>query len=204
MKDANAQSDHSRTLAGLIASRICHDLISPVGAIANGLELLSLVGLPEGPEMQLVNQSATNAGARLRFFRVAFGMSSEGQTMPSRELSGILRDVYTEKTRIDWASTGDLDRPVAQAICLAVLCAEQALTQGGSITIGGTADAVEITASGGPLNPRPEHWDWLKTGAPPSDVPAAQVQFLMLYGLATDMGRSVEVEMSTKAVTLRV
>lgn len=85
-----------------------------------------------------------------------------------------------------------------------MLCAEQALTQGGSITIGGTADAVEITASGGPLNPRPEHWDWLKTGAPPSDVPAAQVQFLMLYGLATDMGRSVEVEMSTKAVTLRV
>ncbi|MBZ8119187.1 histidine phosphotransferase [Roseovarius sp. LXJ103] len=203
MKDANAQIDHNRTLAGLIGSRICHDLISPVGAIANGLELLSLTGLPEGPEMQLVSQSAANAGARLRFFRVAFGMSSERQIMPTRELSGILGDVYTEKTHIDWTCIGDLERLVAQAICLGVLCAEQALAQGGTITIGGTAEAVEITSSGGPLTARPEHWGWLSTGVAPCDVPAAQVQFLMLHDLAFEMGRPVEVDVGANAVNLR-
>ncbi len=56
-------------LATLIGSRICHDLISPIGAIHNGLELLELSGgMSQTPEMQLIVESCANARARVTFF----------------------------------------------------------------------------------------------------------------------------------------
>ncbi len=56
----------SPDLAALIGSRICHDLISPIGAIGNGLELLSMAGAG-GPEVALISDSVSNANARIRF-----------------------------------------------------------------------------------------------------------------------------------------
>ena len=59
------------SLATLIGSRICHDLISPIGAINNGLELLELTGGAQGPEMDLISNSVEHAEARIKFFRIA-------------------------------------------------------------------------------------------------------------------------------------
>ena len=60
-------------LAQLVGSRICHDLISPVGAIGNGLELLAMAGgrtMPGGSaELELISDSVVQANARIRFFR---------------------------------------------------------------------------------------------------------------------------------------
>jgi histidine phosphotransferase ChpT len=62
-------------IAALIASRICHDLISPIGAIGNGMELMALSSGQEqsSPELDLISQSVENANARIRFFRIAYG-----------------------------------------------------------------------------------------------------------------------------------
>ena len=59
-------------LAALLCSRVCHDIISPVGAINNGLELLDEGGADEDA-MKLIRTSARNASARLQFARIAFG-----------------------------------------------------------------------------------------------------------------------------------
>jgi histidine phosphotransferase ChpT len=61
-------------IAALIASRICHDLISPIGAIGNGMELMALSSGQEqsSPELDLISQSVENANARIRFFRIGF------------------------------------------------------------------------------------------------------------------------------------
>lgn len=61
-------------LAALLASRICHDLISPVGAINNAMELYDEGGA-EDDALQLIRMSAANASARLQFARLAFGAS---------------------------------------------------------------------------------------------------------------------------------
>ncbi|MEP3017383.1 MAG: histidine phosphotransferase, partial [Tateyamaria sp.] len=53
-------------LGALIGSRICHDLISPIGAINNGLELLGMSNEREGPELDLISESVGNASARIR------------------------------------------------------------------------------------------------------------------------------------------
>ena len=60
-------------LAALIGSRICHDLISPIGAIGNGVELMMMDGTAKTPELALIAESVANANARIRYFRVAFG-----------------------------------------------------------------------------------------------------------------------------------
>ncbi|SEK94943.1 histidine phosphotransferase ChpT [Roseovarius nanhaiticus] len=188
----------NRNLAALIGSRICHDLISPVGAISNGLELLGMAGVPDGPEMALVADSAANANARLRFFRVAFGLTSEGQSMAEREMRGIVDGVYTAKIACDWQVPGALPRQMAQAAFLAILCAEQAIPYGGTIRVEGGADALRITAIGDRAEPKPEYWARLTAPEPldVDDLPAAQVQFALLPGLLAEMGRRADVQMN--------
>lgn len=194
----------NRNLGALIGSRICHDLISPVGAISNGLELLGLSGVPDGPEMALVADSAANAGARLRFFRVAFGLSSESQNMGEREIRSILGDVYSGKLSCDWQIEGALPRRMAQAAFLGLLCAEQAAPFGGTLAVGGTADAPVITVTGTRIAMRAEHWAWLTGGAqdPLEELPAAQVQFALLPQMLDEMERQARIEQSNGRVTL--
>jgi histidine phosphotransferase ChpT len=80
-------------LAALIASRICHDLISPIGAIGNGVELLAMEPGGERPEMALISESVANANARIRFFRVCFGQAASEQRIARSEVTSILGDL---------------------------------------------------------------------------------------------------------------
>ena len=97
--------DSDVNLAELIGSRICHDLISPIGAITNGLELLDMVGGTQGPEMDLISGSVGSAGARIRFFRVAFGSASD-QPLGRTEVAELLKDVERAgRVRVNWNLT---------------------------------------------------------------------------------------------------
>ncbi len=80
-------------LAALIGSRICHDLISPIGAIGNGVELLMMDGAAKTPELALIAESVANANARIRFFRVAFGAAGGDQRIAKGEVAGIIADM---------------------------------------------------------------------------------------------------------------
>ena len=92
----------SAELATLVGSRICHDLISPIGAISNGLELLDLAGSFKGPEHDLIAESVASANARIRFFRIAYGAAGE-QMLGRAEVAGVLRDHgQTARLRMDW------------------------------------------------------------------------------------------------------
>jgi histidine phosphotransferase ChpT len=194
----------NRNLGALIGSRICHDLISPVGAISNGLELMGLAGMPDGPEMALVADSAAHANARLRFFRVAFGLSSDGQSMSEREMRSVVAGVYTAKVTCDWQVTGALPRKMAQAAFLALLCAEQAAPFGGIIRIEGDAAGLRLSVTAERIEPKAEHWAWLT--APEAGnldaLPAAQVQFALLPDLLAELDKRAQVELNG-SVSLR-
>ena len=81
-------------LAALLASRVCHDIISPVGALANGLEVLEE---DQGEDMhafamELINKSARSASAKLKFSRLAFGASgSAGAHIDTGEAEEVVR-----------------------------------------------------------------------------------------------------------------
>ncbi len=91
-------------LAALLCSRVCHDVISPVGAINNGLELLDEGGADEDA-MDLIRSSAHNASVRLKFARLAFGASgSVGASIDTGEAEKAVKDFSSadNKTEITW------------------------------------------------------------------------------------------------------
>ncbi len=91
-------------LAALLCSRVCHDIISPVGAINNGLELLDEGGADDDA-MDLIRSSAHNASVRLKFARLAFGASgSVGASIDTGEAEKAVQDFSSadNKTEITW------------------------------------------------------------------------------------------------------
>ncbi|WP_255010835.1 histidine phosphotransferase family protein [Roseovarius sp. M141] len=188
----------NRNFGALIGSRICHDLISPVGAISNGLELLGLAGVPDGPEMALVADSAAHANARLRFFRVAFGLSSDAQNIGAREIRSILGDIYTAKVSCDWQIDAPLPRSVVQAAFLALLCGEQAVPFGGVLTIAEGDGTLILTVTGDRLTPQTDDWARLTDAQPGNldDLSATHVQFALLPDLLADLGRPARVSLA--------
>ena len=168
-------------IASLIGSRICHDLISPVGAVSNGLELLELSGIPSSPELSLVAESAGNASARIRFFRLVFGDPVEGQLISGPDVAEILRQVYGQgRIKVNWHAGGDYVRPVVRAALLALLCTEEALVSGGRISITEEDGSWTIEATASRLSPTPELWSILQGNAPQTQVTPAAVQFVLL------------------------
>ena len=196
-------TDHTVNVAALIGSRICHDLISPVGAVTNGLELLAMSGVGESPELSLVNSSAADASARIRLFRLAFGAASEGQTTGSDELRRILSDHYSDgRISVTWHPEGDLPRKVAQTVILAVLCVEQSLPFGGALQITRSNDAWSVTGTAERIRERPQLWSGLKGEAPLTDLAPADVQYLLLSDMLREMGRPCSISAADKDVCL--
>ena len=141
-------------LAALLCSRVCHDVISPVGAIANGLELI------DDPEMdaetketalEMVRSSAKTAAAKLKFCRIAFGAAgSAGALIDMGEAGEIAKAfVGAEKVKLDWQAPRE-NRPKQQVklVLNMMLMAMAAIPRGGLVTITVEGDAFTSRAVG--------------------------------------------------------
>lgn len=141
-------------LAALLCSRVCHDVISPVGAIANGLELI------DDPEMdaetketalEMVRSSAKTAAAKLKFCRIAFGAAgSAGALIDMGEAGEIAKAfVGAEKVKLDWQAPRE-NRPKQQVklVLNMMLMAMAAIPRGGLVTITVEGDAFTARAAG--------------------------------------------------------
>ena len=97
-------------LAALLCSRVCHDLISPVGAIVNGLEVLDDNPKPEDREfaLELIRKSAKTASARLQFCRLAFGAAgSAGAQIDLGDAQAMARGVTVTGNPLFWVVVGE-------------------------------------------------------------------------------------------------
>jgi histidine phosphotransferase ChpT len=144
-------------LAALLCSRVCHDLISPVGAIANGLEVME-----EGKDeetskfaMDLIKKSARTASAKLQFCRIAFGAAgSAGAQIDTGDAEKVTRGLMEdEKTKVAW----NLPRVLlaknrVKLLLNMMLLAAQAIPRGGQLTVDpvGEGDTVgfKVTSTG--------------------------------------------------------
>lgn len=191
------------SIATLVGSRICHDLISPVGAIGNGVELIAMGGPIDSPELNLISQSVANASARIKLFRIAFGVASPEQTLGSSTVASVVADAYTEgRHKAEWHIEGDLTRAEVQAAFLALLCVETALTRGGTIIITRTASGFCAQGSGERVVCDPALWEALHS-TPPEDLKPAHVQFALLPFVLSELDRKAELTSSTDALSLR-
>lgn len=182
------------SIASLVGSRICHDLISPVGAINNGIELISMGGPIDTPELSLINESVNNASSRIKFFRIAFGAAAGEQMMGAAEVARIAREAFDSgRHSVDWQAAGDLPRPDVQAIFLAILCAESALPRGGEITVMRAGQGMKISATGPRLAFDTALWGPLAKGAAPEELRPAHVQFALLPLALEAIGRKIAI-----------
>ncbi|MEO1106829.1 MAG: histidine phosphotransferase family protein [Pseudomonadota bacterium] len=190
-------------LAELIGSRICHDLISPIGAITNGLELLEMVGAVQGPEMELISGSVGSAGARIRFFRVAFGAASD-QPLGKTEIAELLNDIERAgRVRVSWNLTEPVPRNQVKLAFLALMCCESAMPLGGEVEISTNGSGCQVVGAADKLNVDSDLWKSAATGHPSGKITPAQVQFALLPESAATIGRRVAVETSSTRVALR-
>ncbi len=190
-------------LNALVGSRICHDLISPLGAISNGVELLNMSGLPPAPEIALIAQSIDNANARIRFFRVAFGAASNDAMFSRAEAVSILEDVFKgSRTTIEWRIREDARRADVKLAFLLVQCLESALPWGGEILITKTDDCWHVSGRGERLRIVERLWDLVSEPGPSANVLAADVHFALVPQAAAQVGRPVTAKISEQTITL--
>ncbi|MDH5798622.1 MAG: histidine phosphotransferase family protein [Paracoccaceae bacterium] len=194
----------SETLAELIASRICHDLISPVGAIGNGIELLELAGQAESLEFSLLSESTAMATGKIRLFRVAFGHASPGQVMTHREIRQIADSLSSEgRLRLNVEAVGDMLRQEAKLLFLLVMCVESAFPRGGDVTVHRSSDGWELVASG----PKPALddalWAALKEGGADFSVQPSTIQFHLAATGAKALQRKIVMTPGPDRLVLR-
>jgi histidine phosphotransferase ChpT len=182
LKDQNLMPD-TPDLVALLGSRICHDLISPIGAIGNGVELLMMDGSTMGPEIALISESVANANARIRFFRVAFGTSSGDQRIGRPEVLSILSDLTRGgRLTIDWRGPADLPRREVKLAFLLIQCFETAMAFGGRITVDLVDSHWLLTGEAAKLKLDADLWETLSNPAAKVNVTAAQVHFALVPG----------------------
>lgn len=141
-------------LAAMLCSRLCHDMLSPVGALANGLELLAD---EQDPAMQarcieLLEQSARISTDKLKFFRLAFGAAGGfGEAIPIDEARAVIDALAADNKRItiNWAiAEPSLPKPAVKVLLNLAQIALDSLVRGGTLDIGAERrdGAVEIVA----------------------------------------------------------
>jgi histidine phosphotransferase ChpT len=134
--------------AALLVSRVCHDLVSPVGAVVNGLEVLEdeTDNAMRADALRLVAVSAESAAARLQFARIAFGAAgSVGAELDLTEVSRVVRGLLKGgKVEIEWQPNPvNWPKDWAKLLMNCVLVASDCLPRGGRVT-------VEIPEDGAP------------------------------------------------------
>ncbi len=182
-------------LVALVGSRIAHDLNNPVGAIANGVELLALTAPSEGPELALIGESVTNARRRIKRFRIAFGAAPFGAVVSSGDIADLVAPGPDgRRFSVHWPVDGDLPRHEAKLVLLALMCLESALPWGGEARVGGAPGGWQIDTQADRMRVEPAHWRMLAGGAIPADLAPGAVHFALLAREAARLGRPVSVQ----------
>lgn len=138
--------------ASLLCSRLCHDLVSPVGSLYNGVELLAEETDPDMRArcMELLADSARQTANKLKFFRLAFGAAGGfGDNIDTREAQAALEGLYGSERRIevDWQMQGhSLPKGAVKMLLNLAMIAGDALLRGGKLQIASEAqgDKIEV------------------------------------------------------------
>jgi histidine phosphotransferase ChpT len=201
-------------LAALLCSRVCHDLISPTGAIVNGLEVLEEGGDAETKTfaLDLIKKSAKTASARLQFCRIAFGAAgSAGAQIDTGDAETMARGfMEDDKTKLTWnLPRALLPKNRVKLLLNMLIIAGQTVPRGGTLTLDpvgtGETTGFRIVAAG--LNSRvPQHVQGLLDGTSENgtvDAHAIQPFYTGLLARSCGLGVNVAAEGETIVVATR-
>ena len=203
MNDRDNTDDQD--LASLLCARICHDLVSPVGAINNGLELLETCGPGgDGAEMRLVKDSAEAAASALKFLRLAFGRCDGSETLPAAEIDRIARD-HLGRGRFTaiWSSADTaIVKTIAQLSLNMMMSVSVCLPRGGVVRAHVVGRKVEVRGEADRISADNRWVEILQSGVRASEAESRETPFLMSYRLAATLGVGLRIEQSDKLIVL--
>lgn len=198
----------SLDLAALVASRVCHDIISPVGAITNGLEVLDEEGNEDMADfaMDLIRKSARQASAKLQFARLAFGAAgSAGAEIDLGDAQEVAMGYMSnEKSDLEWELPRLLlPKNQVKMILNLLLLMNQCVPRGGKITVSmeGDASAPKFMLKAEGTNARiPQVMSQVLSGEEPERVDAHTVQPIYTVLLAQEANLKIELLKEDDAV----
>lgn len=144
-------------LLELLASKICHDLISPIGAVANGVEFLEEMGADAGDDVtELIAFSAKQASAKLQTLRLAYGAGGADSSIKAEDVHKIFGGFIGGESRVkqDWdphtlPAALTQTRGFAKILMTTLLLAVDCLPKGGTITLAAEDEShLSVTATG--------------------------------------------------------
>jgi histidine phosphotransferase ChpT len=202
-------------LAALLCSRVCHDLISPTGAIVNGLEVLEDKENDQETKtfaLDLIKRSARSASARLQFCRLAFGAAGSAGAQIDVGDAHTMAQAFIEddKTKLVWKLPRELlPKNKVKLLLNMLIIAGQTIPRGGTITVeplgDGAARGFRLTASG--LNARiPQALPVLLAGSSENgsiDAHAVQPFYAGLLARACGLKVELKTEGDTVVVAAR-
>ncbi|WP_420140289.1 histidine phosphotransferase family protein [Sphingomonas sp.] len=147
--------DPAVDFASLLCSRLCHDLLSPVGAMVNGIELLADEDDPEmrARVIELLADSARASADKLKFFRLAFGAAGGlGEELAAEEVRAVLAGLVASNPRVElvWlVEQAAIPRATAKILLNLGMIALDALVRGGRLIAAVEDGEVAIRAEGG-------------------------------------------------------
>ena len=197
--------------AALISSRICHDVISPVGAIANGLEVLAEESDQAMREhaFDLIRQSAAKASAKLQFDRLAFGAAgSQGAQIDLRDAENVTRGILDgDKHQLDWSGPAAmLPKNKVKLLLNMIAIGLYALPRGGSIKVNiaddGEVASIEVECTGEKAVLPAGVAELLNSGNG-HDLDAHSIQPYYTGRLARDVGMRLEARAGDESVWLK-
>lgn len=195
-------------LAALLCSRVCHDIISPVGALNNGLELLDEGGADDDA-MKLIRASARTASARLQFARIAFGAAgSAGMQIDTGDAESVAAAYFrNEKPNLEWAGgRALLPKNKVKLLLNLLLIAAGAIPRGGTMKVELSDLMTEpkfTIVSSGPMVRVPPKFLELHSGTRPEEpIDAHTVQPYYTLLLAREAGMTISIRASAEEITL--
>lgn len=191
-------------LLELLASKICHDLISPVGAVSNGVEILEEMG-PDDDVTQLISFSAAQANAKLKVLRMAYGLGGADESIKPEDVHAAFGDFIAGDKRItqDWDPHADLGLPNQSGFAKVLICAlmltSEALPKGGHISVasGDSDDMLIVTGKGENAGFRDGFLDALNQSTPPEELDNKYVHAYLTGLLAQQYGFDISVDESS-------
>jgi histidine phosphotransferase ChpT len=205
-------TDSSVDLAALLCSRLCHDLLSPVGAMTNGLELLAEEKDPEMRKrcMELLEQSARTSADKLKFFRLAFGAaggfgSSVGIEEPKALIDALVAG--NERITIQWALGVDaLPKAAVKVLLNLAHIGIDALIRGGTLDIGvesrSGASEIVVRAAGPKIAFDGDVGRALDGSLPVADLSSRTAPAWMLHELAQQQGGGLQFALTEEALVM--
>jgi histidine phosphotransferase ChpT len=192
-------------LAALLCSRVCHDLISPSGAIVNGLEVFEESTDEETKSfaLDLIKKSARTASARLQFCRIAFGAAGSATAQVDLgDAENVARGfIEDDKIKLSWnLSSALLPKNRVKLLLNMILVAAHSIPRGGIVTVEGDGppEAMTFKISARGLNARiPQAVPALLAGFPERgtvDAHAIQPFYTGLLGRASGLAVSIETD----------